>query len=178
MAKNTDMSAEQMVQVARALDALGPATPVIPVEPPREYECAGCGEKKPLGAMQRITGTTLAPQVIDVICRACWREHAPECRKLARVVCVTCKEVVGAVEPHKEKSGYAWKPGSFAHVARCPVCNTDEETKFDPSPVAEKIAFYKANGIPYETAESQAIAGFTTNTNHEKETKVSKGRIV
>jgi len=144
------MDTNNLTAVAKVLNTL-PKSAIVMTEPPRLYTCVGCeSTTKKLHEMQRITGTKLAPQVVDVICRACWATHLAECKKFARVICAGCKEVVLAMEPHKERTGYIWQPGSFAHVAYCPTCTRDKETQLRPSPVAEKIAFYKLNNIPYE----------------------------
>ena len=145
-----DMNDDQLKKAVRVLNTLPPST-VTMIEPPRLYTCVGCeSTTKKLNEMQRITGTKLVPQVVDVICRACWATHLQECKQFARIICAGCGEVVLAMEPHKERSGYTWLPGSFAHVAHCPTCTQDKEQQLRPSPVAEKIAFYKANNIPYE----------------------------
>jgi hypothetical protein len=138
----------QAIMALRALDKLrGGVAPLI-IPPHRLYRCASCNQRKKLEAMHMIETTGVVNKVVDCLCLGCWYSNKKEASAMARVVCASCREVVAAVDPHKEKSGFIWKPGSCSHIARCPVCSDDPEMK--ASPIAEKIAFYKANGIPYE----------------------------
>lgn len=114
----------------------------------KTYPCAICEKFHPLEAVRIIPSTSMVRPVVDCFCKSCYAAHAKELDRMARIVCATCKETVMVLEPHKEKvGGFVWENGMCTHVAVCPAC-CDDDLKC--SPVAEKIAFYKRAGIPYE----------------------------
>lgn len=113
----------------------------------RRFMCVQCEEAKTAEHMNLIPSTGVVGPVLDCVCHLCAAEWRKNLAELSRVVCATCRETVFLVEPHKEKTGFTWKPGGFYHVSVCPCCSSDPELA--ASPIAEKIAFYKANGIPY-----------------------------
>ncbi len=93
-----------------------------------------------------IPHTGVVGPVVDCVCKQCAFEHGKDLKDLARVVCATCRETVFLIDPHKERTGFTWSAGFIGHVATCPCCS---EEPIAGSPIAEKIAFYKAKGIPY-----------------------------
>lgn len=80
--------------------------------------------------------------VLVPLCSTC----APDFRKLARIVCCTCKVVVGWLPPHKEKTGFIFEPDGIYHAKACPVCKPD----LKKADILEKIIYFKENNIPYE----------------------------
>lgn len=143
------MKSQNLFDTVKALESLGqPSNAGSLVGASQRFHCVACQKVKPLQEMKRIRSTGVVANVVDSICNSCWALNSEYIGSLARVVCATCRHTVSLLEPQKEKSGYEWKRGSYAHVAVCPVCATDKQLKF--SPIAEKIAFYKAHGIPYE----------------------------
>lgn len=139
-----------------------PKEPKALVERPREHPCAACEKRYPMERMHVIPVTSLVKNVTDCFCQSCYDQHRKDLDRMARIVCATCRETVLVLEPHKEQAGgFVWAPGSFAHVAVCPVC-ADENLPC--SPVAEKIAFYKRQGIPYEDPGAKSPSTSTSTT--------------
>jgi hypothetical protein len=140
------MNGTYLSTLLAALRSLKPPPAVGKVVLPRKHPCVVCTNHKDLGDMVIIKHTGVVSDVIDCVCKSCFKEHGKELSNLSRVVCATCKETVFLIDPHKEKSGFAWTPGFIGHVATCPCCSSEP---IKSSPIAEKIAFYKAQGIPY-----------------------------
>lgn len=116
---------------------------------PRHVECVICHKRKKVTDMHRIADTGMTDNVMDCLCNACLQEHHKDYLRLARIVCVGCREVVAVVSPGKEKrGGFVWREGAYAHVVQCPACTKDPTLQM--SRIAEKVAFYAKNGIPYE----------------------------
>ena len=113
----------------------------------RKLLCPCCENRFAISLMPLIKHTGIVGPVVDCLCRCCHKEHGPEFARLVRVVCAGCREVVAVVSPGKERSGFVWREGGYVHVAECPACTRNPELR--ESPIAEKLAFYKRNGIPY-----------------------------
>lgn len=112
---------------------------------PKAIRCA-CGMLRDQAKMPRIPTTGVVKGVVSLICAGCPAER--ELAKHAKLVCAGCREVLGFVEPGKEKKGgFEWLPGRYYHVPNCPSC---KGVGVKSSPVIEKIIFYKERGIPYE----------------------------
>lgn len=130
-----------------------------PVLIPQRKACLLCSPARPKDGnlrlrlaqeMRRIQHTGVVANVMDCVCEKCAVEYAEDLRKLARIVCVGCREVVALLEPFKEpRGGFEWEARRCYHIADCPVCSGDPRQT--ASHVIEKIQFYKANKIPYET---------------------------
>ncbi len=114
---------------------------------PQRSVCLICKKHKPVTDMVRIPTTGVVKGVMDCFCSACAKEHPKEVSALARIVCAGCREVVAAVEPFVERTGFPWVAGRFYHVSECPVCS--KKLGLTESQIAEKICFYKSRGIPY-----------------------------
>lgn len=116
---------------------------------PRRVECVCCHTRKEVTEMHRIPTTGIVENVMDCLCNKCLQEHVRDFSQMARVVCAGCREVVAVVSPGKEKrGGFVWRPGAITHVAQCPACTQDPNLQM--SRIAEKVAFYVKNGIPFE----------------------------
>lgn len=115
---------------------------------PERCVCQACGNKRPLQEMARIPSTRVIANVQDCVCIKCAQADHKEFTKVARIVCIGCKEVVAMVEPFKERTGFQWTAGGFYHVVECPNCSKQFAMK--QSHILEKICFYKKSGIPYE----------------------------
>lgn len=114
---------------------------------PQRKLCQGCGKRIEISKMPVVPHTGAVRNAADCLCESCRREYADEIRKVGRLVCVGCREVLALVEPGKEKrGGFVWEPGRCYHVANCPACAKE---KIDHSPVVEKLMFYTREGIPY-----------------------------
>ena len=111
-----------------------------------KYRCVVCKTDKLVQDMNMIPNTGVVRNVLDCVCKRCEATEV-ELAKVARIVCAKCRETVMIMEPGKEPSGFEWKSGKCYHVANCPVCAKDPGIK--SSTVAEKLVFYKENGIPY-----------------------------
>lgn len=119
-----------------------------PVVIPKTHKCLQCNKYLQAQFFPTVGPTGVIARARDCFCKSCAAEYRKDLDKVARIVCAGCREVIHVMEPGVERTGYTWRPGSFAHVAECPSCTT--KTRLRQSPVAEKIAFYKAAGIPYE----------------------------
>ncbi len=134
------MKAEEFGDALRVIREAGKSKG--PVAIPELFTCA-CGKDKKLEAMPVIKSTGVVERVVDKVCPECRKDYA----KMGRIVCCGCREVVALVEPHKEKTGFVFRPGGFYHVLNCPKC---VGRMFEKSDIVEKILFYKDRGIPYE----------------------------
>lgn len=147
---NSPQQLSMALAALKRLDSIlgKPKAPAAVVVTSRTYPCAICKGFHPIEAMHIIPTTRMVRNVVDCFCQTCYEEHREQLDPLARIVCATCRETVMVLEPHKERiGGFVWGRGSCSHVAICPSCSEDE---LPCSPVAEKIAFYKRQGIPYE----------------------------
>jgi hypothetical protein len=108
--------------------------------------CSGCGKKLTVEKFPRIRNTGRAAGVLDTFCPTCHKDYAREIRQFCRLVCIGCSEVVMVAEPGPEKgSGFVWPAGGCLHVNDCPACKAGVKK----SAIIEKLAFYKARGLPY-----------------------------
>lgn len=145
--ENYSPSASHLSEALRIIRARQDRHGVLAI--PKNLECPCCGKFHPIDRMPVIRTTGVVDNVVDCLCRPCWAKHAVEFRKLCRIVCVGCREVVAVLEPGKEKTGFVWKAGSCLHVAECPVC-TPKRGKLRSSQIVEKLVYFQKNNIPYE----------------------------
>jgi len=63
-------------------------------------------------------------KIVSNVCKGC-REATKQDRETARVVCVSCRQVVMRIEPHQDKSGFKFLANHTYHLEECPSCNPD-----------------------------------------------------
>lgn len=90
--------------------------------------CA-CQKIKPLSEFKVANSGVVT--FTDNICKGC--EHLA--KGLASVVCTKCKEVVARVEPHKDRTGFAFTSDRVYHTGACPNCAPG----LTFSPIIEKV---------------------------------------
>jgi hypothetical protein len=112
----TNNIAPMLDVLKRVLDDT-PAT-TTPTDKPliHQIQCANCQGLIPVSEATIVT--TSQTTAIDSVCVKC----APLFKGLAKIVCLTCRQVVACVQPHKDASGFEFKPGAYYHVAVCPTC--------------------------------------------------------
>lgn len=125
-------------------------------EDPKKFRC-GCGKYHTVNDVSKILSSTGVMGYFDVniLC--------PECRKnevgMAKLVCTSCKTVVGLMKPHKDQHGFRFETGKHYHVDECGVCKAKrhrakEISKAEsekPGFIVEKILFMrKLRGANYK----------------------------
>ena len=137
--RNHQWEGQQLAAAVRALDELGPpkglslATGDKPV--------CWCICKKPLYTTDIVPTWTGQVHALNNVCKDCTKEAS----KLATLVCVACKQVVGRLTPHKDKTGFVFEAGKFYHIDFCGTCNV-ERSRNHPSIIIEPYLFQKRLG--------------------------------
>jgi hypothetical protein len=86
----------------------------------------------------------------DVFCRGSCQKQVD---KMATIVCYTCRDVVGKVEPHEDKKDhFKFEAGAVYHVLRCDKCTQGMEQ----AEVVERILHRRRNGLPNPMLSSQS----------------------
>jgi len=100
--------------------------------------CA-CGEaKNPVTVCKPFhTGVVTA---LDNVCPGCekrWSRHT-------KLVCATCRTVVGRFEPGKDKDGFIFPEGGTLHVKTCGFCDKSHKGQMEfEIPIVEKLLYRK-----------------------------------
>ena len=84
--------------------------------------CANCGRSMLVSEIPYVSSGIVMCR--DGMCREC----LPMFTKHSKVVCLGCNRngrswVSAKIPPHRDPSGFEFKPGAFLHVHDCPTCN-------------------------------------------------------
>lgn len=124
----TEEKINQAISVLASLPPPAQQNPKI-FEP--EEVCA-CGKKVPIFKLEEIdTGVF---KTIGDVCKGCKEGHQLD-KMHAKLICATCKRIIGRLEPAVDKTGFRFKAGKTYHLANCGFCDPNNK-KF---PIIEKV---------------------------------------
>lgn len=144
-----------MLDFHAAAKRLGPPKPGDPLEgsKPAGTEWCACGVKtipvadlRPMMAGVVFWKGRLIPPfpVLDNICRECRHDRLCDFgRNTVRLVCVTCRQIVGNTVPNRFKGGFRFEAGRCYHVDACPGCRPGAAE----SKCVEKEQYDRAQGV-------------------------------
>ncbi len=75
----------------------------------------------------------------EALCNDCRKEFGAK----SRIVCLGCKQLLGFVDPHLEKTGFQFAARQHYHVAKCPKC----DPKIVATPVLEHEQWCRHRGV-------------------------------
>lgn len=133
-------------ELLRALEVLDRLPKTKESEPeandilPEYLRCPGCTELVSIDSTRQVNTGVI--RIMDCVCTSCRKGLTGK----SRIACVTCRQLVGFLDPHKDKTGFEFKPDKYYHVRNCPSCAKD----IDKAQIVEKIIYYQKNNIPYE----------------------------
>lgn len=110
-----------------------------PLLNPNNGRCVMCNILLPLKNMPVYNSGIVMVQ--EPLCKEC----AKTLKDQSKIACVTCREVVLWVDPHKEKTGFIFQPRKIYHIKSCPTCSDVTQSR-----VLEKVVYYEKNKIPYD----------------------------
>lgn len=90
-------------------------------------------------------GKQLTPGVnyTALLCSDCEKEF----RTWPRIVCLTCRSLMGFYKPGRQSTGFEFEKGRHYHILDCPRCTPARVS----TPVLEHERFCAANKIPTQT---------------------------
>lgn len=118
------------------LNTLRELPPVVPFKSEHmmhSYEpCADCGKFTFAGDF-KIFDSGVIPHTLSPLCKACESSFKDE----ARLVCCTCRMVIGWVKPHVDKDKFRFEKRHSYHIKTCCNCVPGLEK----SDIIEKIIY-------------------------------------
>lgn len=137
------MDNELQAAIAPLVDAMKelPKVDFVPKILDSNYlRCSGCEAWCAVVDMPRYD-SGVVPNVMVPLCKDCRSSYAPLCK----IVCHTCKTVVGWFEPYKDNDGFMFKTAKSYHISTCPVCTPGLEK----SHIVEKVLYLKDKDKAY-----------------------------
>ena len=127
-------------QLIELLQKLGrPPTVYSADMDPTKVRCA-CNKDVPCDKVQLVnTGQMSA---VEPVCKPCRKDFKGQ----ARIVCISCRSVIGWVEPQVDPHGFKLEPDHYYHVAVCGVCKKD----LQKANIIEMMLYYDDIGVPYD----------------------------
>lgn len=134
----------QGLEQARLLDVLTAMPPKLAPDPdhpdPTKIRCA-CNRLVPMDRVRGVIDTGHI-KAIDPVCACCLGDLADN----ARLVCATCRQVVGYIPEQRDRHGFEIRRDKCYHIRHCGVCKKG----LIKAKILEMVVFYEAMGIPYE----------------------------
>lgn len=118
--RETKAEIVKLVQVVAKMPPPPPLPEAIPL-PLDRIRCACGGDVDISVAKVYHTGVIKA---CEVVCPGCVKQF----KGLSRIVCCSCKQIVGWLKPHKDQSGFEYKPDVTYHEEICGFCHMGAES--------------------------------------------------
>jgi len=98
-----------------------------------------CGHMKSVEDLEHIDTGVI--RIVSNVCKGC-ESARREDRRLARIVCCRCKQVVARMHPHITKAGFSYVANTTYHLDRCAACHPG----ISESCILEETIFNNKNG--------------------------------
>jgi hypothetical protein len=99
-----------------------------------ELRCASCNAAKHISDFASYSSGVL-DLVLLPLCSSC----KPVFKDCSRIVCCTCKTVIGWVDPHVDKDKFVFEKAHSYHIQACPSC----QPGLSKADIIEKIIYLR-----------------------------------
>lgn len=107
-------------ELVEAVSKMPPPPPLPELEPlPLDKIRCACGQWKDL-SVARFFNTGVI-NACEAVCRECRNDY----KDLARIVCCSCRTIVGYVKPGRDPKGFVFLRDGSYHVEACGFCNPE-----------------------------------------------------
>lgn len=109
----------------------GISTTLVSVD---DLRCASCNAVKHISDFP-VYSSGVIDLVLMPLCASC----KPTFKDCARIVCCTCKTVIGWVDPHIDKDKFVFEKMHSYHIQSCPSC----QSGIQKADIIEKIIYLR-----------------------------------